>query len=255
MGGISALKEAVELLPYENFLFYGDTAHVPYGTRSTREVRELVLNFAKEVEIVHPKAIVLACNTATSAAAHLLRAKYSFPILGMEPAIKPALTKKGEHRRVLLLATELTARENKLKNLRKKVDREHRLDVLPMPALVEYAEQLTFSGPELEEDIDALLSSYDFNEYSAVVLGCTHFIWFKELLKSYLPPHIDFVDGNNGTINHLSSLLQGKLEDGTEPGEVHIYFSKPVSKEVLEFIESQLNRKIHVLSEVKDYNQ
>ena len=116
-GGISVLKELARLMPGENYLYYGDCKNAPYGTKSTAEVRDLtVWNIGRLIEN-GTKAVVIACNTATSAAAETLREKYpDIPIIGMEPALKPAALSM-DHAQVLVMATALTLREDKFHQL------------------------------------------------------------------------------------------------------------------------------------------
>jgi len=109
IGGITFLRDAVRALPTENFIYYAATDHVPYGTKPDDEVRRFVGEAVAFLQQQGIKALVIACNAATSAAVAELRKRYSFPILGMEPAVKPALAYAG-HRKVLVFSTSLTAR-------------------------------------------------------------------------------------------------------------------------------------------------
>lgn len=251
LGGVSALKEAVQVLPAEDFIFFGDTQNVPYGTKSIEEIRELVFHAMEKIMKYEPKAIILACNTATSAAAKDLRAYYTTPILGMEPAIKPALVGEGSgDKKVLMISTELTAKAEKLTNLRKKVDPEGRLEVLPMPSLVELAEELKFDGPEVIQSIQGNFAPYDLNEFESMVLGCTHFIWFLPVFKEILPSHLKYIDGNYGTIQHLIHILGDQLESDGPEGKIQVHFSGGLSMKVQAFIEHQLGRRVEVIEEM-----
>ena len=111
VGGISVLRELVALMPNENFIFYGDSKNAPYGTKTLEEVRKLTLADAEYLRSRNVKALVVACNTATSAAIHILREKYQkeIPVIGIEPALKPAVSVK-ENSRVLVMATPMTLR-------------------------------------------------------------------------------------------------------------------------------------------------
>ena len=95
VGGISVLRELVRLMPNERFLYFGDSANAPYGSRTTEAVRQLTLAAAKKLTSEYPiKALVIACNTATAASVAMLRSDFSLPFVGMEPAIKPAAAKR-----------------------------------------------------------------------------------------------------------------------------------------------------------------
>ena len=86
-GGVSTLKQAVKLLPTENFVYFGDNANAPYGNRSVREIQNLTLAAASHLESANVKAILIACNTATAAALHLVQERLSIPVVGIRPAI------------------------------------------------------------------------------------------------------------------------------------------------------------------------
>ena len=117
VGGISVLRELVKVMPNENFIFFGDSKNAPYGTKSLEEVRSLTCTHAEELFDAGAKGLVVACNTATSAAVRVLREKYpEIPIVGIEPAVKPAVLCK-EHPRVLVMATPMTIREEKFRKL------------------------------------------------------------------------------------------------------------------------------------------
>ncbi|MFW5982014.1 MAG: glutamate racemase [Halanaerobiaceae bacterium] len=207
MGGITVLKDALKFMPEENYLYYADTENVPYGTKERAEVREYIF---KAVEFIFKKNIdvlIIACNTATSIAIKDLRAKYTIPIIGMEPAVKPAVERCG-NKRVLVTATPLTLKEDKYENLVSRLKADNIVDSLALPELVEMAENFQFNKTFVRNYLLEKLSAYNLDLYSTIVLGCTHFIYYKNLFARILPKHIDIIDGNRGTINHLLRLLK-----------------------------------------------
>lgn len=228
VGGITVLKEALKLLPFEDYIYYADTLHVPYGTKSKEEIKEYIFEAAEFLAQQGIKILVVACNTATSIAVRELRLKYDFPVVGMEPAVKPAVEKNGKsNKRVLVTATPLTLKEEKFQNLISKLDNEHIVDVLPLPGLVEFAEKLEFSEQVIIPYLNKELSTFNMNEYGTVVLGCTHFPLFKSILKKILPLHVDVIDGNIGTVKHMKSILEGKclLSSSDKAGKVTFHSS------------------------------
>ncbi len=244
IGGLSVLKEALQLLPSENYLYYADTRHVPYGPKSREEVRGYVFEAVDFLVQQGIKALVIACNTATIVTVSDLRKKYGFPIIGMEPAVKPAVEKnKKNHKRVLVLATELALKGEKYRSLVAKVEGRHIVDSLPLPELVEFAESYVFDESIVVPCLKEKLSGFDLEQYGTVVLGCTHFPLFKAHFNKILPPHIDLIDGSLGTVRHLKNLLEekGLLEMTGDGGKVSFYASG-----ILETDTEKLN-KLHAL--------
>jgi glutamate racemase len=213
MGGITVLADTIKRCPNEHYLYWADTANVPYGTKSKIEVRQLILG-SVELILRHPvEALVIACNTATSIAIEELRATYSIPIIGMEPAVKPAVAlNRLQGRRVLVLATPLTLKEMKYHDLIRRVDDQLIVDSLALPELVQFAELLMFNHAHVVQYLQDKLSPFDLHEYGTLVLGCTHFPYFRPLFQNLIPEHMNIIDGNQGTVNRLLEII-GKEED------------------------------------------
>ncbi|HCB93111.1 MAG TPA: glutamate racemase, partial [Selenomonas sp.] len=206
IGGLSVLHHAMRVLPNESFVFFADEDHVPYGTKTREEVMGFVDEAFGFLTGLGVDAIVVACNTATSVAVQEMRSRYDIPIIGMEPAAKRALDLYG-NRRVLVTATPITVKGRKLRLLMENVDKHKLVDLLPLPRLVEFAEKQEFDSEAVREYLAHAFSSYDFSEYSSLVLGCTHFNYFKDVMRSLLPEHVKFVDGNEGTVKELIRRL------------------------------------------------
>ena len=225
-GGITVLSEALRQLPNENYIYYADIEHVPYGTKTKEEVREYVFQAVEFLVKQGIKALVVACNTATSIAVRELRGIYDFPILGMEPAVKPAV-QNGNGKRVLVLATELTLREEKFHNLVQRVDQEHVVDYLPFPELVDLAENTIFDYQRVIPVIQNKLEGYNLENYKTFVLGCTHFPIYRDAFKQVLPPFIDIIDGSEGTIRYLKRLLEERqlISTNVDGGKVDFFDS------------------------------
>jgi len=208
IGGITVLNEALKSCQADKYIYYADTLNGPYGTKSRDEVRKSVFNAIDFIVTLEVSAIVIACNTATSVAVEDIRKKYSIPIIGMEPAVKPAVKiTEGTQKRVLVTATPLTLKEEMLTNLIERIDNEHVVDLLPLPELVQFAENFEFKDDVVGDYLTKKLSECDLNRYGTIVLGCTHFIFYKNLFKKIIPDHIDVIDGNMGTINNLKNVL------------------------------------------------
>jgi len=212
IGGMTLLHQAMVLMPHENYIFYADTDHVPYGTKT----REQVLSYVDEVirfMAGHDcKAVVIACNTATAVAAERMRSQYtSLPIIGIEPAVKPAVAESAG-KRVLVVATPLAVHERKLRKLVERVDDEHLVDLLELPGLVEFAERGEFVSDSVTAYLQEKLSGYALDRYGELVLGCTHFNYFKDTFQALIPPQIHMIDGSLGTVRQLMRVLDARQE-------------------------------------------
>ncbi|MBQ8137091.1 MAG: glutamate racemase, partial [Clostridia bacterium] len=203
-GGISVLKTMARLLPNEDFLFYGDDANAPYGTKTPEEVRRLAENAVRFLLENSAKAVVIACNTATAAAAETLRARYQMPIIGMEPAIKPASGyRKGGI--VLSMATPGTLKSEKYRRLSEKYG--EGVVPLPCPGLMEFVERGILDGGELREYLQRLFAPFQDQKVDAVVLGCTHYVFLRHVIASFFAPGTPVLDGNLGTAKQLERRL------------------------------------------------
>ena len=222
MGGISVLRELVRCMPQENFLFFGDSLHAPYGVRPPEEVRALTMRAAEYFVERGVKAIVIACNTATSAAITDLRARFpQLPIIGLEPALKPAVL-ANPCGRVLVMATPLTLQEHKFAALMAQYSAQADILTLPAPQLVEFVEQDKLSSPELADYLSDLLAPYREHPVDAVVLGCTHFPFAQAQIAQALGYPVSFFDGGVGAAQETRRLLEraGTLTGGSAPGQV-----------------------------------
>jgi glutamate racemase len=224
IGGLTVLRDALKVLPNTDYLYYGDTKNVPYGPKTREQVRECIFDAVDFIVRKGVDAIVIACNTATSVAIEDLRKRYAIPIIGMEPAVKPAVENHLD-KRILVTATALALKEDKLKRLITRLNAEDIVDLLPLPGLVAFAEKFVFDEQAVMPYLKDALSPYDMRNYKTVVLGCTHFIYYKDFFKKMLPNHVDIIDGNCGTVKMLVRTLTdlGVPEAGT--GKVTYYHS------------------------------
>jgi glutamate racemase len=246
IGGLSVLYEALRQMPHEDYLYYADDANVPYGNKSREEIRSCVFEAVDFLARMDIKALVVACNTATSAAIQDIRQKYGFPIIGMEPAVKPAI-KSVAGKRVLVFATPLTLRESKFIGLLNQVDIHNAVDFLPLQELVTFAEAYQFDRAVILSYLQELLKDFDLDRYGAVVLGCTHFPFFKNHIREIFPKGTIIVDGNKGTVQNLKNTLasMGRIHEGH--GRVEYYRS---GKRVLEVY--TMERYLQLLRQIED---
>lgn len=218
------LHRALRELPDARFIYYADTDNVPYGEKPKEVILDIVGNVMRFLTEKNVDAVVVACNTATSVAIKDLRARYDLPIIGMEPAVKKA-REEYPRGRTLVMATPVTVKGDKLKYLLERVDSQHLVDMIPMPDLVRFAERGVYDGEEVQDYIRRQLSDTDLSKYSSLVLGCTHFNFFKKALRSSIPDTIAFVDGIEGTVAQLIRKLPEKPANRDEAPEVDYFFS------------------------------
>jgi len=222
VGGISVLRECVKIMPNEDFIYYGDSKNAPYGTKPTEVVRELTIAQVKRFLEIPIKGCVIACNSATSAAVRVLREMYpNLPLVGIEPALKPASLYKRDPR-VLVLATPMTIKEEKFKNLLAKYEDKATIYGLPCPGLVEYVEEGKYDTSEVSNFLEELLAPYRGGVIDAVVLGCTHYPFVKDKISQVLGPGVRVFDGGEGTAREMRRRIDvaGLLTDKTTRGEV-----------------------------------
>ncbi len=237
VGGISVLREMVALMPNENFIYFGDSKNAPYGTKTVKEVQDLSLLNAEMLLERGVKAIVIACNTATSVAGDILRKKYpNLPIVGVEPALKPAVLHK-ENSRVLVMATEVTLNRDKFKELLKKYSDMGEIYSLPCNGLMEWVEKGILDGEELKAFLENLLMPYK-NKVDSIVLGCTHYPFLKDAIKNVMGGEVVLFDGGLGTAKEVLRRLRCmNLENcGKNKSKVEILNSNncPEEKELCE---------------------
>ena len=217
LGGISVLRHLLRLMPGERYLYFGDSANAPYGSRPTSEVRDLTLAAAEKLMEEKPlKALVLACNTATAAAVKDLRQKYpDLIVIGIEPALKVA----ADHYpggRIGVMATEVTLREEKFDTLLHRFHENCSVTKIPMPGLVQLVEAGKTDSPEMDDLLRNLLAPH-IGKLDAVVLGCTHYPLAARAISRVLGENVVLLDGGDGTARETRRRLaaEGLLEEGS----------------------------------------
>ena len=221
VGGISVLRHLRRELPNEQFLYFGDSANAPYGTRPTAQIRELTLAAAEKLMTRGLKALVIACNTATAAAIEALRAKYpDTVVIGIEPALKPAAD-RFPGGAVGVMATPATLREEKFARLLDRFSRQCQVVKLPAAGLVELVEAGKGNSPEAAALLRPLLEPHA-GHLDAVVLGCTHYPFAAQTISDLLGDETVLLDGGPGTARETRRRLEaaGLLADG--PGRIII---------------------------------
>jgi glutamate racemase len=214
VGGISVLRHLVALLPAERFLYFGDSANAPYGTKTKEQVRALTFAAAEKLMKQGIKALVVACNTATSAAINDLRAAYpDLIIIGIEPALKLAAD-RFPGGRLGVMATPMTLREEKFARLMERFSLSCDIYKIPAPGLVELIESGRADSPETDALLRELFAPYP--KLDALVLGCTHYPFAKTAISRVLGDDTALLDGGDGTARETKRRLEaaGLLRTG-----------------------------------------
>lgn len=208
VGGISVLREAIKVLPGEDFVYFGDSNNAPYGTKSVEEVKGLTFSAVEFLMKKGVKALVIACNTATSAAIIDLREKYSevMPVIGIEPALKPAV-QYNRRGKIIIMATPMTLAETKFNNLMENYRDKAEITPLPCPGLVELIEEGIIDGEVINKYLQDKIEPFKEEGIAAIVLGCTHYPFIKKSLAEVLGNKVPIIDGSKGTARQLKRQL------------------------------------------------
>ncbi len=195
LGGLSVLAAIARELPRADLVYLADTAHVPYGSKPEEFVRGRVLAIGRHLVEAHGcTLLVVACNTATAAAVNELRSQHpGIPVVGVEPGVKPA-AQSSVSKRIAVLATEATARSERLARL----IREHaglcRVEVVPCPGWATRVETLHLDGPEFLRELRDTVEPLLERGVDRLVLGCTHYSFLTPLLLPLIRGRAELVD-------------------------------------------------------------
>lgn len=211
LGGVSVLREALRLLPSENYIYYGDNGNAPYGDRPESEITELTLHCVRQLVGLGCKAILVACNTATANCIGIIRTELNVPVVSVEPAIRPACQQAGAGK-VLMMATLATTRLDRYLALQRRMPDPRRIINIPCPGIVERIEAGLWEDDDFDDLFDTFLAPYENLETDGIVLGCTHYVFipgaFRRAACRHLRGPCVLYDGNEGTVHQLARVLQ-----------------------------------------------
>ncbi len=226
VGGVSVLSQLMNIMPNENYIYFGDKKNAPYGSKSHEKIRELTLACVVQLMDIGIKALVVACNTATSVAIDELRQIYpSTPVIGVEPAIKPAaLNTRGGT--VLVMATPATLGEHRVEQLMDTYGDICRFELLPCHRLARLVEDGHYNDAVLDSYLEEILTPFK-GRVNSVVLGCTHYPFAKNAIITHLGSNVRVFDGALGTANEAHRRLADAdlLTQSTCPGSLQVLAS------------------------------
>ena len=206
-GGISVLKKLVALMPNEHYLYFGDSANAPYGTRDREEIVQLTTGAIGSLLPEHPKAVVIACNTATAAAkAEVQALDPDVPVIGIRPAVLQA--EAAGCRRILTLATASTLSSASYAEQLTHLKPETEVVSIPAPAIVRYVEGGLRDREGIIANLREICAPVLHNRVEAVVLGCTHFPFAKDVIRLALDYDVRFFDAADDVAPEVLHTLE-----------------------------------------------
>ncbi len=225
IGGLTVAREIIRQLPAETIIYYGDTAHVPYGSRTVEELREFADTITAFLIARGAKAIVDACNTTSAVALPYLKKKYSVPIIGViEPGVTEALraTRNG---RIGVIATEATVASNAHEKAIHALAGEVRVFARACPKLVPLVEAGLVSGPEVEAAVAEYVQPLIEAGIDTLILGCTHYPFLAPVIQEVAGPGVTLIDPAAATVRELKQVLAagGGLR-GAHYSKAHSFF-------------------------------
>lgn len=247
VGGLSVLREIRQTLPNESLLYVADSGHVPYGEKSAEYIRERCVLITEHLLAQGAKALVLACNTATAAAAAELRERYpQLPIVGMEPAVKPAAaaTRSGV---VGVLATTGTLKSAKFAALLDRFANDVRVITQPCPGLVELIEAGELATPVTRQLLQGYVEPLLAEGCDTLILGCTHYPFLKPLLSELAPSSVTLIDTGAAVARQLQRLLAQRDLLATGVAEPTRYWSSGDPERMRQALPKLLGEQADVL--------
>jgi len=216
IGGLTVVKELIRILPFENLVYFGDTARVPYGTRSDRLIRQYSLEDAAFLEQFNIKLLIIACNTASAVAVDLLKSALTIPVTGViEPGVVAAL-EKSVKKRIGVIGTTATVNSRAYNKYIQKMDPRTEVFGQPCPLLVSLVEEGWIDDEITRLTIRKYLTPLLANDIDTIILGCTHFPVIKDLIQQEVGPDIVLIDSGQETANVVKNVLENTKINSTE---------------------------------------
>ncbi len=229
MGGLTVAKTITALMPQENMVYFGDTAHTPWGDKSASAIQAYSIKICDVLLQHHCKVIVIACHTASTAAYELVReyvGTKAHVINVIDPVVN-YIRKNHTHKKIGLIGTKQTIRSNLYKKHMDRLDQDIELASLATPLLVPLIEE-GFAEREVSEIIiREYLSHPILNNIQALILGCTHYPLLKQYIQNFYESFVDIIDASDMTARVLAEKLQlhNLVNPSTTPAKRIFYVS------------------------------
>jgi glutamate racemase len=206
-GGFTVLSALLQEAPHEHYIYFGDTAHIPYGNRPPAEIIELTANSMRFLLDQHVKLIVIACNTASQAALHAMRDRFpEVPFIGVVPAVKPA-ARLTQSKKIAVLATNQAVKAEYLQGLIASFAVGVEVITRGCPELVTLVEAGKLTGPEAERVLEPILTQILASGADTLVLGCTHFPALRATIERLIGPEIQVIDSGAAIARRMRTIL------------------------------------------------
>jgi len=207
LGGLTVWKELVQLMPNEDYLYFGDSGSCPYGSTDSEEITRRVTTIVNFLIGNKCKMIVIACNAITASSIDVLRKQFQTPFIGMEPAIKPALLKTKTNV-IGVLATERALKGNLFFTTKEKYAKGIEIIEQIGAGLVEKVEALDFHSESTVNILKNYLIPMKEKNIDVLVLGCTHYPFLQESMKEILGDKVVIIDPAPAVARHASNILK-----------------------------------------------
>lgn len=224
LGGLTVVKEIIRLQPNIKILYFGDTAHLPYGEKSEEIIKKYTLAACNFLKSRKAKVIIIACHSASSVALSYVKNKISLPIIGViEPGVKAAI-KKTKNKRIGVIGTRITIKSGAYEKVFKSYDKETEIIAKATPLLVPLVEEGWINHPITKEVLKIYLQPFKEEKIDTLLLGCTHYPLLKDLIKEIFKNKIAIVDSAEELAKSITDFLGYKKRE-KEKGELIIYLT------------------------------
>lgn len=215
LGGLSVLKPLTRMAPNLHLDYYADSLYCPYATKDSDFIRKRSLDISLELTARGAEVIVVACNTASAAGLNWLRTRLTVPVVGMEPAVKPAAlaTRNG---RIGVLATGITLSADRFADLLERFSSEVKVFTEPAPELVELVESGRLEGELVEQITRYKVAALMKHDVDVIVLGCTHFPFLSSLIGRLAGPNVQIIETGSSVAAQVIRVHQA-LRNGSPP--------------------------------------
>ncbi|HCL55757.1 MAG TPA: glutamate racemase [Spirochaetia bacterium] len=245
IGGLTVVKALTEILPHESIIYFGDLAHLPYGSKGRNTVKKLSLESAEFLYRKGIKLLVVACNTATSIALEDIEKTFDIPVIGViEPGAEEAV-RQSENKKIGVIGTTRTIVSNAYYDVITQKNPAERVFQLATPLLVPLIEEGWIGHPSFYLILEEYLKFFNDKEIDSIVLGCTHYPLIKENLR-LLRPHIKIVDSAMATARSVEKTLQEKNSFSDSLKAVYEFYASDISETFIDLSEKIMGKYVDI---------